>query len=83
MPSGIITISAVPMRRPVPTAEMSRICRWDRENDRGRDPDRNELFNRISWVTYSEDNCIRQSHEAAQEEQHAQAVPHDCDGNEW
>lgn len=29
------------------------------------------------------DASIRQSHEAAQEEQHAQAVPHDCEGNKW
>jgi hypothetical protein len=43
MPSGIITINAVPTKTPVPIVDMMRSCRWESENDRGTEPATNEL----------------------------------------
>ena len=72
MPSGIMTMSAVPMRRPVPIAEIRRIWRWEREKDRGRDPAKNELVKLLAvLIFHRRDNCLRQSHYAAQDEQHS------------
>ena len=44
----MITINAVPTRTPVPIVDMTRSCRWESENDRGREPARNELVFSIS-----------------------------------
>ena len=47
----MITISAVPTRTPVPIVDMMRNCRWESENDRGREPARNELVLSISHIS--------------------------------
>lgn len=44
MPSGMMTTSAVPTSTPVPIVDMMRNCRCERENERGREPARNELL---------------------------------------
>lgn len=42
-PSGIMTMSEVPTRTPIPIVEMNRNWEGFRENERGNSPARNEL----------------------------------------
>jgi hypothetical protein len=50
MPSGTITISAVPTRTPVPIAVVNRSCRWEREKERGKEPARKDLVESCEFL---------------------------------
>ena len=53
----MITISAVPTRRPVPRVEIRRICLWEREKKSGSEPARKDLFSLSIDAQALEDLC--------------------------
>ena len=76
MPSGMMTMSEVPTRTPVPSRVTMRSCRCESDSDRGRMPARKELQLSVDGMRWVRREDSRQGHEGAQGEQHQKSVPH-------